>query len=98
RPVAAQEEVVREGRRGHAAFLRCAAGISSPAGMDGLIPDQMDPRDEDDLDFEFFDDEPATTEVQPQSRVRLPRRGGRGTGARRPAGPRRPLTPIVRLL
>jgi hypothetical protein len=55
----------------------------------------MDPRD-DDLEFEFFDDEPATTEIQRgQSRVRLPRRGGRGPGARRPA---RPLTPILRLL
>jgi hypothetical protein len=31
------------------------------------------------------------------SRVRLPRRGGRGTGPRRP-GPARPLTPIIRLL
>jgi len=48
--------------------------------MDGLIP-QMDPP-EDDLDFDFFDDEPATTEVQStQPRVRLPRRGGRRDGA-----------------
>ncbi|MGZ4289617.1 MAG: hypothetical protein ACXVQQ_00170 [Gaiellaceae bacterium] len=57
----------------------------------------MDPRD-DDLEFDFFD-EPATTEAQPaSSRVRLPRRGGRGTGMRRPAGPPRGLTPILRLL
>ncbi|HEY6962352.1 MAG TPA: hypothetical protein VI408_10730 [Gaiellaceae bacterium] len=56
----------------------------------------MDPRD-DDIEFDFFDDEPATTEAQP-SRVRLPRRGGRGTGMRRPAGPPRGLTPILRLL
>ncbi|HEY0417651.1 MAG TPA: hypothetical protein VGC78_14825 [Gaiellaceae bacterium] len=59
----------------------------------------MDPRDEDELDFEFFDDEPATTEAQPrESRVRLPRRGGRGTGGRRGPGPARPVTPVVRLL
>jgi hypothetical protein len=56
----------------------------------------MDPRD-DDIEFDFFDDEPATTEVQP-SRVRLPRRGGRGTGMRRPAGPPRGVTPLLRLL
>ena len=56
----------------------------------------MDPRD-DDIDFDFFEDEPATTEAQP-SRVRLPRRGGRGTGMRRPAGPPRGVTPMLRLL
>jgi hypothetical protein len=59
----------------------------------------MDPRD-DDIEFDFFDEEPATTEAQSsQSRVRLPRRGGRGTGARGPAGPQqRGLTPLLRLL
>ncbi len=57
----------------------------------------MDPRD-DDIEFDFFEDEPATTEAQSaQPRVRLPRRGGDGTGSRRPAGPRN-LTPLVRLL
>ena len=55
----------------------------------------MDPRD-DDIEFDFFEEEPATTEAQSsQSRVRLPRRGGRGTGA---AGPSRGLTPLLRLL
>src|SRR5438477_11674138 len=58
----------------------------------------MDSRDDDDIEFDFFEDEPATTEAQPSSRVRLPRRGGRGTGMRRPAGPPRGLTPILRLL
>jgi hypothetical protein len=58
----------------------------------------MDPRD-DDIDFDFFEDEPATTEAQSsQSRVRLPRRGGRGTGMRGPSGPSRGLTPLLRLL
>ncbi len=58
----------------------------------------MDPRD-DDIEFDFFEDEAATTEqASPQSRVRLPRRGGRGTGMRRPAGPPRGLTPLLRLL
>jgi len=58
----------------------------------------MDPRD-DDIEFDFFEEEPATTEAQPsQSRVRLPRRGGRGTGARGPGGPPRGLTPLLRLL
>src|SRR5581483_977852 len=57
----------------------------------------MDPRD-DDLDFEFFDDEPATTEMQRgQPRVRLPRRGGRRTSGPRRVGAPRTLTPIVRL-
>jgi hypothetical protein len=55
----------------------------------------MDPRD-DDIEISFFDDEPATTEAQ--SRVRLPRRGGSGTGTpRRPSGPSRGMTPILRL-
>src|SRR5438477_6296527 len=54
---------------------------------------------DDDIEFDFFDDEPATTERQAPSRVRLPRRGGRGTGAfRRPPSPPRGLTPFLRLL
>src|SRR4051794_8881980 len=53
---------------------------------------------EDDLEFDFFEDEPATTEAQSQSRVRLPRRGGRGPTVRKPAGPSRGLTPLLRLL
>jgi hypothetical protein len=58
----------------------------------------MDPRD-DDIEFDFFDEEPATTEAQSsQSRVRLPRRGGRGRGASGPAGPPHGLTPLLRLL
>jgi hypothetical protein len=57
----------------------------------------MDPRD-DDIDFDFFDEEPATTEAQAPSRVRLPRRGGRGSGGfRRPTAPHG-LTPLLRLL
>jgi len=55
----------------------------------------MDPRDND-IEFDFFDEEPATTEAQSsQPRVRLPRRGGRIRG---PAGPPRTLTPLLRLL
>jgi hypothetical protein len=54
----------------------------------------MDPRD-DDIQFDFFEDEPATTESQPRSR--LPRRGGRGTGMRRTPAPHG-LTPMLRLL
>ncbi len=57
----------------------------------------MDPRD-DDIQFDFFEDEAATTESQ-SARTRLPRRGGRGTGIRRPAGgPPHGLTPMLRLL
>jgi hypothetical protein len=52
---------------------------------------------DDDIQFDFFEDEPATTEAQPSQRVRLPRRGGRGSGMRRPPGPPRGLTPILRL-
>ena len=58
----------------------------------------MDPRD-DDIEFDFLEDEPATTESQSsRTGVRLPRRGGRGTGIRRPSGPPRGVTPIARLL
>jgi hypothetical protein len=55
----------------------------------------MDPRD-DDIQFDFFEDEPATTEVQ-STRGRMPRRGGSGSGMRGTGGPRN-LTPVLRLL
>ncbi len=60
----------------------------------------MDARGDDDIQFDFFDDEPATREAQPTSRVRMPRRGGRGpgSGARGPVGPPHGLTPLLRLL
>jgi hypothetical protein len=67
------------------------------SGREGWSNSPVDPRD-DELEFDFFD-EPATTESQaPTARTRLPRRGGRGTGMRRPAGPPRGMTPILRLL
>jgi hypothetical protein len=57
----------------------------------------MNPPEDDDIQFDFFEDEPATTEAQP-SRVRLPGRGSGGGRMRRPAGPPRGLTPFLRLL
>jgi hypothetical protein len=58
----------------------------------------MEPRD-DDIQFDFFEDEPPTTEAQAGSRVRLPRRGGTGSGGSRGAGgPPSGLTPALRLL
>jgi len=54
----------------------------------------MGPTD-DDIHFDFFEDEPATTEVQQPTKSRLPRR--RGSGPRRPDGTHRNLTPILRL-
>jgi hypothetical protein len=66
------------------------------SGREGWSNSPVDPRD-DDLEFDFFD-EPATRESQAPPRTRLPRRGGRGTGLRRPTGPSRGLTPILRLL
>jgi hypothetical protein len=67
------------------------------SGREGWSNSPVDPRD-DELEFDFFD-EPATRESQaPPARTRLPRRGGRGTGMRRPAGPPRGMTPILRLL
>jgi hypothetical protein len=61
----------------------------------------MDPPD-DDIEFDFFEDEPQTAEAS-TSRVRLPRRGSgggprRGPSFRRPAGPPRGATPFLRLL
>jgi hypothetical protein len=54
----------------------------------------MGPTD-DDIHFDFFEDEPATTEVQQAPRSRLPRRGG--SGPKQPSGPPRNLTPLLRL-
>ncbi len=54
----------------------------------------MDPPD-DDIQFDFFDDEPATAETPQTSRVRLPQRGSRGP--RRSFAPSRPAAPLVRL-
>jgi len=57
----------------------------------------MEPRD-DDIQFDFFEDEPATTESQ-TGRGRLPRRGGKGTGTGGSGtGPPHGLTPVLRLL
>jgi hypothetical protein len=53
---------------------------------------------DDDIEFDFFDDEPATTEAQSTQRVRLPRRGGSGGPPRRPSGPPQGVTPLVRLV
>jgi len=58
----------------------------------------VDPGDDDNIEFDFFEDEPATSEAQAQpSRVRLPRRGG-GSGGKRPSGPSRGFQPLLRLL
>src|SRR5262245_28719131 len=58
----------------------------------------MDPRD-DDIQFDFFDDEPATSETAQTSRVRLPRRGGsNGNGGARTLGPPRRPSPLLKLL
>jgi hypothetical protein len=59
----------------------------------------MDQRD-DDIQFDFFEDEPATSETAQTSRVRLPRRGpsnGDG-GGRGPIGPPHGPAPLLRLL
>jgi len=55
----------------------------------------MEPRD-DDIEFDFFDDEPVTAEAQPASRVRIPRPARRVP--RGPAGPPRGAAPMLRLL
>ncbi|HEY2327645.1 MAG TPA: hypothetical protein VGH52_09195 [Gaiellaceae bacterium] len=55
----------------------------------------MDPTG-DDLEFDFFEDAPPTTEAA--TRPRTSRGGGRPPRARRSLGPPRGLTPFVRLL
>jgi hypothetical protein len=54
----------------------------------------MEPRD-DDIEFDFFDDEPDTAEAQPAQRMRIPRPARR---PRRPMGPPRGTAPLLRLL
>jgi hypothetical protein len=53
----------------------------------------MEPRD--DIEFDFFDEEPATGETQSRPRVRLP--GGPGRRSRGPIGPPRGAVPLLRL-
>jgi hypothetical protein len=54
---------------------------------------------DDDIQFDFFEDEPATSETAQTSRVRIPRRGGsNGNGASRSLGPPRGPGPLLRLL
>src|SRR4051812_28964961 len=60
----------------------------------------MDQRD-DDIQFDFFEDEPATSETAQTSRMRLPRRGSTSNGddgARTSLGPPRGSAPFLRLL
>jgi len=53
---------------------------------------------DDDIEFDFFDDEPATTEAaQSTQRVRLPRRGGTGRPPRTGGSPPG-VAPLVRLV
>jgi hypothetical protein len=57
----------------------------------------LDPRD-DDIEFDFFEEESPTAEGPGGGRVRLPGRGGRGNRPRGPAHPARGLAPLLRLL
>jgi hypothetical protein len=54
----------------------------------------MDQHD-DDFEFDFFDEEPATAEAQPSSKSRLPRPARRSRG---PVGPPHGAAPLLRLL
>jgi len=53
-------------------------------------------RDNDDIEFDFFDDEPETREAQSTQRVRMPKRGG--GGPRKPIHAPHGLTPVLRLM
>src|SRR5207249_5729475 len=58
------------------------------------LPISMDQRD-DDIEFDFFDDEPATGETQSGLRVRNPLTTRRGSGGS--VGPPRGMAPLWRL-
>ena len=57
----------------------------------------MSERDDDILEFDFFD-EPATVEQQQTSRVRMPRRRREGQPPRPPIRPPQGFTPLLRLV
>jgi hypothetical protein len=57
----------------------------------------LDPRD-DDIEFDFFEEEPSTAEAAVPGRSRMPGRGGRGGGRRASTHPPRGVMPLVRLL
>jgi hypothetical protein len=57
----------------------------------------MSERDDDILDFDFFD-EPATVEQQPTQRVRMPRRRPSGQPPRPPIRPPQGFAPLFRLV
>jgi len=56
----------------------------------------VDPPD-DDIQFDFFDEEPVTAERPQSSRVRLPQRKPRGSGSGGGGGAPHTLTPVLRL-
>jgi len=57
----------------------------------------LHPRD-DDIEFDFFEEELPTAEGPGEGRTRLPGRGGRGGRPRGPVHPSRGLMPMLRLL
>ena len=88
--VPSKDELLREGSRRHPPLLLRAEENSFPRRtLDGRSGHVMSQRD-DDIQFDFFEDEPATSETAQTSRVRMPRRGGsNGDGRRRSRSARR---------
>ena len=101
RSVPSKDELLREGSRGHPPLLLRPEENSFPRRTDvGRFGHGMDPRD-DDIQFDFFEDEPATSETRRPSRVRLPRRGGSngdGGAVARAAARRRAAAAPARLV
>jgi hypothetical protein len=98
RSVPSKDELLREGSRRHPPLLLRAQEKSFPRRrIVEVRPRQMSQHD-DDIQFDFFEDEPATSETAQTSRVRIRRGGSNGNGTPKSFGPPRGPGPLLRLL
>ena len=101
RAVAAEDELLREGGRGHPAASTSRRRRSPFPGRTrrGRFGRRSWSQRDDDIEFDFFEDEPATSETaQPRACACRAAAVGRRRRSRRSLGPPRGVAPLLRLL